>query len=217
MEALLDQAKAAEELGEKKLALKFYRKVSKIIHIEVKAKKRILDEKNFKLLLFTENKKPPREKYNGILDAYALLAISNKKKTLTVEALIDQGYAAERLGGYKRAKVYYKSALKKVPEKKIELTIQLIGELTRLYERSKDYESLVKVYKRAYNVLKENRRPKKEYQTYAYLIGYHYSTHLKQNKKARIWMMRADGGGDSEQELQAGFWVAQLDLEAKKN
>ena len=29
--------------------------------------------------------------------------------------------------------------------------------------------------------------------------------------------MRADGGGSSSQELQAGFWVAQIDLGDKKN
>ena len=217
VEALLEQAKAAEELGKKNLAQNFYRKISKKIHKEVKAKKRILDEKNFKLLLFTENKKPPKEKFNGILDAYALLSIFDKKKTLTIEALINQGYAAEKLGGYKRAKKYYNSALKKVPDKKFNLAIQLVGELTRLYERSKDYESLIQVYKKAYNVLKKNNRSKKEYQTYAYLIGYHYSTHLKQNNKSRIWMMRADGGGSSSQEVQAGFWVARIDLDAKKN
>ena len=107
--------------------------------------------------------------------------------------------------------------LKKVSKKNIDLTIQLIGELTRLYERSRDFGSLIQVYKLAYNVLKKNGSPLKEYQTYAYLIGYHYSTNLNQNEKARIWMMRADGGGTSEQELQAGFWIVQLDLEAKKH
>ena len=104
VESLIDQAKAFEELGNKNNAQKYYRKASKKIYKEVKSKKRILDEKHFKLLLFIENKKPAKEKYNGILDAYALLSISNKKKAVTVEALIDQGYAAEKLGGYKRAK-----------------------------------------------------------------------------------------------------------------
>ena len=93
----------------------------------------------------------------------------------------------------------------------------MVGELTRLYERSNDHKSLIQVYKRAYNILKKTGRPKKEYQTYAYLIGYHYSTNLKQNKNSRIWLMRADGGGSSSQELQAGFWVAQIDLGDKKN
>jgi len=216
IEGLVDQAKASENLGRKKLAREYYNKASKKIHKEVKSKKRILDEKLFELLLYIENKKTPRKKYNGILDAYALLATINKKKTLSIEALIDQGYAAEKLGGYKRAKGYYKSALKRVNDKNIELIMQLVGELTKLYERSNDYESLIQIYKRAYKVLKKNSRPKKEYQTYAYLIGYHQSTHLKQNKKARIWMMRADGGGRSNQELQAGFWIAQLDIEANK-
>jgi tetratricopeptide (TPR) repeat protein len=206
----------AQSSFQKLIDQKEWSKVTRTIQREVKAKKRILDDKNFELLLFAENKKPGREKYNGILDAYALLAIYNKKKTLTVEAQIDQGFAAEKLGGYRRAKGYYRRALKKVPDKNVDLVLQLVGELTRLYERSKDYESLVRTYKRAYHVLKKSSRPKKEYQTYAYLIGYHQSSQLKQTKKARIWMLRADGGGSSTQELQAAFWVAQLDREANK-
>ena len=191
-------------------------KVTKAIHQEVKAKMRILDDANFELLLYAENQKSGSKKYNGILDAYALLARYNKEKTLTVKAQIDQGYAAEKLGGYRRAKGYYRRALKKVPDKNVDLVLQLVGELKQLYERSKDYKSLVSIYKRAYSALKKSSRPKKEYRTYAYLIGYHQSSHLKQNNKARIWLMRSDGGGSSPQELQSAFWVAKLDLEANK-
>jgi len=195
---------------------KEWSKITKTIYSEVKAKKRVLNDKNFELLLYAENEKSGSDKYNGILNAYALLTIYDKKKTLTVEAQIDQGYASEKLGGYKRAKGYYRSALKKVPDKNVNLVLQLVGELTRLYERSKDYKALVRTYKRAYSVLKKSSRPKKEYQTYAYLIGYHQSSQLKQTDKARIWMLRADGGGGSSQELQAAFWVAQLDREENK-
>ena len=191
-------------------------KVTRAIRQEVKTKKRILDDENFELLLYAENQKSGSKKYNGILDAYALLARYNKEKTLTVKAQIDQGYAAEKLGGYRRAKGYYRRALKKVPDKNVDLVLQLVGELKQLYERSKDYKSLVSIYKRAYSALKKSSRPKKEYRTYAYLIGYHQSSHLKQNNKARIWLMRSDGGGSSPQELQSSFWVAKLDVEANK-
>ena len=254
LDALIDQAEAAEKLGKKELSISFYRKtlklkpqterdkikqdeirkylaqgsfqkwiekgdwtkITKAIHKEVREKKRILDEQNFELLIFAENKKSGSKRYNGILDAYALMAKYNKAKTQTVEALIAQGYAAEKLGGYKRAKGYYRNALKKVPDKNVNLVLQLVGELTRLYERSKDYKSLINTYERAYKVLKKSSQHKKEHLTYAYLIGYHQSSNLKETKKARIWMMRADGGGTSSQELQASFWVAQLDREANK-
>ncbi|MDC0246766.1 tetratricopeptide repeat protein [Deltaproteobacteria bacterium] len=254
LDALIDQAEAAEKLGKKELSISFYRKASKLkpqterdkikqdeirkylaqdsfqkwiekgdwtkitkaIHKEVREKKRILDEQNFELLIYAENKKSGSKRYNGILDAYALMAKYNKAKTQTVEALIAQGYAAEKLGGYKRAKGYYRNALKKVPDKNVNLVLQLVGELTRLYERSKDYKSLINTYERAYKVLKKSSQHKKEHLTFAYLIGYHQSSNLKQTKKARIWMMRADGGGISIQELQASFWVAQLDREANK-
>jgi len=253
LDALINQAKAADKLEEKELSLKYYRqalkvkplnqedkkrqaeiktflaqstfrkwieqgewtKISKTIRKEVAENKRVLNDTNFDLLLYTENQKSGNKKYNGILDAYALLATYDKKKTLTVKAQIDQGYAAAKLGGYKRAKGYYRRALKKTPEKDVDLVLQLVGELKRLYERSKDYASLVVIYKRAYSVLKKSPRPKNESRTYAYLIGYHQSFHLKQNDKARIWLMRSDGGGSTPQELDAAFWVAKLDREAK--
>ena len=254
LDALINQAKAADKLGEKELSLKYYRqalkvkplnqedkkrqaeiktflaqssfrkwieqgewtKISKTIRKEVAENKRVLNDTNFDLLLYTENQKSGNKKYNGILDAYALLATYDKKKTLTVKAQIDQGYAAAKLGGYKRAKGYYRRALKKTPDKDVDLVLQLVGELKRLYERSKDYASLVVIYKRAYSVLKKSSRPKNESRTYAYLIGYHQSFHLKQNDKARIWLMRSDGGGSTPQELDAAFWVAKLDREANK-
>ena len=253
LDALINQAKAADKLGEKELSLKYYRqalkvkplnqedkkrqaeiktflaqssfrkwieqgewtKISKTIRKEVAENKRVLNDTNFDLLLYTENQKSGNKKYNGILDAYALLATYDKKKTLTVKAQIDQGYAAAKLGGYKRAKGYYRRALKKTPDKDVDLVLQLVGELKRLYERSKDYASLVVIYKRAYSVLKKSSRPKNESRTYAYLIGYHQSFHLKQNDKARIWLMRSDGGGSTPQELDAAFWVAKLDRKAK--
>jgi hypothetical protein len=254
LDALINQAKAADKLGEKELSLKYYRqalkvkplnqedkkrqaeiktflaqssfrkwieqgewtKISKTIRKEVAENKRVLNDTNFDLLLYTENQKSGNKKYNGILDAYALLATYDKKKTLTVKAQIDQGYAAAKLGGYKRAKGYYRRALKKTPDKDVDLVLQLVGELKRLYERSKDYASLVVIYKRAYSVLKKSPRPKNESRTYAYLIGYHQSFHLKQNDKARIWLMRSDRGGSTPQELDAAFWVAKLDREANK-
>ena len=254
LDALINQAKAADKLEEKELSLKYYRqalkvkplnqedkkrqaeiktflaqssfrkwieqgewtKISKTIRKEVAENKRVLNDTNFDLLLYTENQKSGNKKYNGILDAYALLATYDKKKTLTVKAQIDQGYAAAKLGGYKRAKGYYRRALKKTPDKDVDLVLQLVGELKRLYERSKDYASLVVIYKRAYSVLKKSSRPKNESRTYAYLIGYHQSFHLKQNDKARIWLMRSDGGGSTPQELDAAFWVAKLDRDANK-
>jgi len=179
LDALINQAKAADKLEEKELSLKYYRqalkvkplnqedkkrqaeiqtflaqssfrkwieqgewtKISKTIRKEVAENKRVLNDTNFDLLLYTENQKSGNKKYNGILDAYALLATYDKKKTLTVKAQIDQGYAAAKLGGYKRAKGYYRRALKKTPDKDVDLVLQLVGELKRLYERSKDYAS----------------------------------------------------------------------------
>ena len=120
------------------------------------------------------------------------------------------------MGGYKRAKIYYRTALENAPNENVDLILQLVGELKRLYERTKDYKSLVHIYKRAYGALKKSSRPKKERRTYAYLIGYHQFFYLKQNKNARVWLLRSDGGGASTQELQSVYWVAKLDQMANK-
>ena len=88
--------------------------------------------------------------------------------------------------------------------------------MERLYERTKDHKELVHIYKRAYGALKKSSRPKKELRTYAYLIGYYQFFHLKQNKNAKIWLLRSDGGGSSTQELQSAYWIAKLDQLAKK-
>jgi len=252
--ALIEQGKAAENMGETELSLSFYQlaiegkpvneeeevkqneikqfmanrtfqkwieqekwsEVTTAIYKEVKEQKRNLDDENFKLLLFAENQKNGKAKYNGILDAYAVLEKYDKQKTLTLESQIDQGYAAEKLGGYKRAKTYYSRALKKVPDENVDLILQLVVELKRLFERTKDYKSLVNIYKRAYGALKKSSRTRNELRTYAYLIGYHQFFHLKQNKNARVWLLRSDGGGTSAQELQSAYWVAKLDQLAKK-
>ena len=146
----------------------------------------------------------------------ALLEKFDKQKTLTLESQIDQGYAAEKLGGYKRAKIYYRRALKKAKDENVDLILQLVVELERLYERTKNHKELVHIYKRAYGALKKSSRLKKELRTYAYLIGYHQFFHLKQNKNAKVWLLRSDGGGSSTQELQSAYWIAKLDQLAKK-
>ena len=48
------------------------------------------------------------KKYNGILDAYALLAIYNKKK-LAIEAQIEQAIAAEKLGKKELSRLHQNS------------------------------------------------------------------------------------------------------------
>jgi len=108
LDALINQAKAADKLGKKELSLKYYRqalkvkplnqedkkrqaeiktflaqssfrkwieqgewsKISKTIRKEVAENKRVLNDTNFDLLLYTENQKSGNKKYNGILDAY---------------------------------------------------------------------------------------------------------------------------------------------------
>ena len=80
----------------------------------MKANKRTLDEKNFDLLLYVENKKIGKKKYNGILAAYNLLNSFNKEKANTVEALLEQAKAAEELQKKKLALKYYKKISKKI-------------------------------------------------------------------------------------------------------
>ena len=38
--------------------------------------------------------------------------------------------------------------------------------------------------------------------------------HLKESRKARTWLIRADGGGASKSELQSVYWISQMDRQA---
>ena len=80
-------------------------KVTKTIHKEVRAKKRVLDENNFKMLLFAENKKSGSAKYNGILNAYALMANYDKRFQEAVMGLKMLGEAKETTQDYRVGKV----------------------------------------------------------------------------------------------------------------
>ena len=66
----------------------------------------------------------------------------------------------------------------------------------------------------AFETLKKQKKRSKELQYYAFQIGYHRLTHLKQPKQARTWLLRADGGGVSKSELQAVYWIYQLDRQS---
>ena len=185
--------------------------VTEQIRKEVKSGKRELDISNFELMLYAEKQKKGRKKWEGILNAYALMAKHQKSHTVTIKALIEQGEAAEKLGGRRRAKGYYQNALKKIPAKNLDRLLFVVTQLERLYQREKNYQNLVRVYETAYNALKKNTKKEKETRYYAFQIGFHRLTHLKQKKAARKWLMRADGGGVGKTELQAVYWITQLD------
>ncbi len=76
-------------------------------------------QENFNILLYAEQQKKGKSKWEGILAAYAALSKYKKSSSDTILALLDQGEAAEKLGGRRRAKGYYEKALKKIPLKNI--------------------------------------------------------------------------------------------------
>ena len=204
----------SQENLKKKIQKKQWMAVTTQIYADVKAGKRKLDQVNFDILLYAEKNKKGRKKWEGTLAAYALLAKYSKKRAAIVEALIDQGEAAEKLGGRRRAKGYYEKALKKIPSKNIEQLLYIVAQLERLYLHEKNHPSLVRVYEKAYQALKRFPKRKKESRDYAFRIGYQRLVHLKEPRKARTWLMRADRGGTGESELQAVYWISQMDRQA---
>ena len=168
-------------------------------------------------MLYAEKQKKGKSKWDGILAAYAALAKSKKKSAETIQALLDQGEAAEKLGGRRRAKGYYEKALKKIPLKNIDQRLYVVAQLERLYLREKNYHNLARVYEAAYETLKNQKKRSKELRYFAFQIGYHRLTHLKQPKQARTWLLRADGGGASKSELQAVYWIYQLDRQTRND
>ena len=143
----------SQENLKNKIQKKQWMAVTTQIYADVKAGKRKLDQVNFDILLYAEKNKKGRKKWEGTLAAYAFLAKFSKKRAATVEALLDQGEAAEKLGGRRRAKGYYEKALKKIPSKNIEQLLYFVSLLERLYLHEKNHPSLVGVYEKAYQAL----------------------------------------------------------------
>ena len=204
----------SQESLQKKIEKKKWKEVTSQIYADLKTGKRKLDQENFNILLYAEQQKKGKSKWEGILAAYAALSKYKKSSSDTIQALLDQGEAAEKLGGRRRAKGYYEKALKKIPLKNIDLRLNVVAQLERLYLREKNYHNLARVYEAAYETLKKQKKRSKELQYYAFQIGYHRLTHLKQPKQARTWLLRADGGGVSKSELQAVYWIYQLDRQS---
>ncbi len=201
----------SQESLQQKIEKKKWKEITSQIYAELKTGKRKLDEENFNVLLYAEKQKKGKSKWDGILAAYAALGRYQKKSAETIQALLDQGEAAEKLGGRRRAKGYYEKALEKIPLKNVDQRLYVVNQLESLYLREKNYHHLARVYEAGYETLKNQKKRSKELRYFAFQIGYHRLTHLKQPNQARTWLLRADGGGASKSELQAVYWIYQLD------
>ena len=111
-------------------------------------------------MLYAEKKKSGNKKYNGILDAYALLAIYNKKK-LAIEAQIEQAIAAEKLGKKELSMQFYRKALEVKPQTEMDKSKQ--DEIRNFLAQSSfqkliDSKEWPKVTKIIYKEVQENTR-----------------------------------------------------------
>jgi len=89
-----------------------WKEVSAYIKKEVQSGSVSLDEQYFSQLLFAENK---LGNWSGVLGAYALLRKHDQKRAKTLDALINQAKAADKLGEKELSLKYYRQALKVKP------------------------------------------------------------------------------------------------------
>lgn len=153
-----------------------------------------------------------QKNWKGILNAYQTWGTLEPAKVQSLEALLTQGQAAHQLSDRKLTQTFYNKAFQVVPVKDLQTRIFLTDSLGLLYEQEKNYKKVVEMYEKTYPFLKKS----KDQIRFAYTIGSYYVTHLKQNKKAQQWFLKADKGGTSEEELSAAWQLAELETQASK-
>ena len=182
--------------------------VTALIYTEVRSGRQKLTGPLAEAVLNAERQKSGKARWNGVLEAYALLEKHDAKRTATVTALVEQAQAAEKLGGRKRAQGYYARALTATLSKKINQRLQLIGELERLYKREKNYGELLLLYEQGYLALKGDKKRGPLRRQFARETA-SMAEYLKKTELALEWLEQVDEGGRSDLELQAIYLQVQ--------
>ena len=182
--------------------------VTTLIYTEVRSGRQKLTGPLAEAVLNAERQKSGKARWNGVLEAYALLEKHDAKRTATVTALVEQAQAAEKLGGRKRAQGYYARALTATLSKKINQRLQLIGELERLYKREKNYGELLLLYEQGYLALKGDKKRGPLRRQFARETA-SMAEYLKKTELALEWLEQVDEGGRSDLELQAIYLQVQ--------
>ena len=182
--------------------------VTTLIYTEVGSGRQKLTGPLAEAVLNAERQKSGKARWNGVLEAYALLEKHDAKRTATVTALVEQAQAAEKLGGRKRAQGYYARALAATLSDKINQRLQLIGELERLYKREKNYGELLLLYEQGYLALKGDKKRGPLRRQFARETA-SMAEYLKKTELALEWLEQVDEGGRSDLELQAIYLQVQ--------
>ena len=182
--------------------------VTTLIYTEVRSGRQKLTGPLAEAVLNAERQKSGKARWNGVLEAYALLEKHDAKRTATVTALVEQAQAAEKLGGRKRAQGYYARALTATLSDKINQRLQLIGELERLYKREKNYGELLLLYEQGYLALKGDKKRGPLRRQFARETA-SMAEYLKKTELALEWLEQVDEGGRSDLELQAIYLQVQ--------
>ena len=182
--------------------------VTTLIYTEVRSGRQKLTGPLAEAVLNAERQKSGKARWNGVLEAYALLEKHDAKRTATVTALVEQAQAAEKLGGRKRAQGYYARALTATLSEKINQRLQLIGELERLYKREKNYGELLLLYEQGYLALKGDKKRGPLRRQFARETA-SMAEYLKKTELALEWLEQVDEGGRSDLELQAIYLQVQ--------
>jgi len=240
---LIDWAQVAERQQQKEFAFKLYKKTLPLLDSsETELRKKLtikilqqlnqqqkwkeipsfiyqeLSHKSFSLnstyifdsLLLAETK---QSHWQGILKAYHSLSSVNPEKAKSLKALLWQGQAAEQLKKTKEALQFYQQAWNAVPKDDSKTRTYLMNRLGSLYESQKDIKAAVRLYEQYFpSAVNQNEK-----RHYAFMLGYHYLKNLKQEKQAVQWLTLVDQKGVSDQELNAEYWLLELEQKAKES
>ncbi len=190
------------------IADKAWPQVTQLIRKEMKAGRFQPSNRLFETLVFAELE---QKNWEGVLSAYERWSKFDASKTKNLDAIITQGQAAEELSKTKQARQFYEKAVNIVSSNDLDNRLFLTERLRAIYEKTKDYKSVVRLYEKTYPFLKK----KEDKIQYAFTIGIYALSHLKQTKKAREWLAKTDQGGVTEEELNALWQLSELDRSKK--
>ncbi|MGK5091430.1 tetratricopeptide repeat protein [Deltaproteobacteria bacterium TL4] len=198
------------------VSAKAWKELSAFINENLKTRVLQSDPQVIDLLVLAESQ---QKNWQAVLNAYTLLSPKNLTHAKTPQSLAMQAQAYEQLKDLQRAESLYLQALANLSPEDLDSRVFFIEKLGILYTLENKLTEKVKIYEENYPRLKPQHQ-----QHFAYVIG---STLVQllppeaykkvtPQQDARNWLIKADQGGTSDEELEAIFLLANLDSKANQ-
>ena len=153
------------------------------------------------------------QEWKNVLLTYAEGEKIDAKRTTSLQALLQQGQASEKLGNQQQAQEFYTQAWEIVQPKTQQEHFFFLGTwLSQTYLQQNQIPAVIEIQKQLY-AHAENQESKSQY---AFSIGYYYRISLQDSQKAKLWLEKVDQQGVSAPELNSIYWLVEDKLQTEK-